>query len=154
MTYRATLDVPNQTLNTVTRWLTAHRKTHDTRPWQRAATARQQAVLTLRWFKQDTELRTVARDANISIATAYRYLHEAITVISTHAPQLTEVLKRGLEEGWAFVCLDRTLIDTDRCRLQGANGYDSWYSGKHKRHGGNVQVLCDPEGYPARGFTG
>ena len=23
-----------------------------------------------------------------------------------------------------------------------------WYSGKHKHHGGNVQVLCDPTGFP------
>lgn len=148
MTYRATLDVPNHTLNTVTLWITAHRKTHDIRPWQRATTARQQAVLALRWFKQNTDLRTLARDANISIATAYRYLHEAINVISAHAPQLAQVLKHGLEEGWAFVCLYGTLIETDRRRIKGANGYDPWYSGKHKRHGGNVQVLCYPAGYP------
>ena len=28
------------------------------------------------------------------------------------------------------------------------SGHDLWYSGKHRAHGGNVQVLCDPEGPP------
>ena len=27
-------------------------------------------------------------------------------------------------------------------------GHDLWFSGKHRRHGGNVQVLSDPSGFP------
>ncbi len=38
ITYRATLDVPAETAHSVSAWLLAHRRTHDTRPWQRAAT--------------------------------------------------------------------------------------------------------------------
>lgn len=48
MSYRATLDVPITTVRTVSGWLTAHRRTHDTRPHQRAATTWVQAVLVLR----------------------------------------------------------------------------------------------------------
>lgn len=44
ITYRATLDVPTHTWSVVTRWITAHRRAHDIRPWQRAATARAQAM--------------------------------------------------------------------------------------------------------------
>jgi hypothetical protein len=51
ITYRATLDVPAQTVVCVSRWLAAHRNVHDVRPWQRAATPYAQAVLVLRWFK-------------------------------------------------------------------------------------------------------
>jgi hypothetical protein len=40
ITYRATLDVPAHTMATVTRWITAHRRDRDIRPWQRAAIAR------------------------------------------------------------------------------------------------------------------
>jgi len=148
ITYRATLDVPTQTLAAVSRWLREHRKTHDVRPWQRAATCYVQAVMVLRWFKDATDLRILARDAQISIATAYRYLHEAIDVIAAHAPDLPDVLVRGGEEGWAFVCLDGTLIATDRCSAKSVSGHDAWYSGKHKCHGGNVQVVCGPTGYP------
>jgi len=148
ITYRATLDVPEQTVVCVSRWLAAHRKAHDARPWQRAATPFTQAVLVLRWFKDGTDLPVLARDANVSIATAYRYLHEAIDVIAAHAPDLHDVLARGLRAGWEFVCLDGTLIPTVRCSMKSEAGHDLWYSGKHHRHGGNVQVLTGPDGYP------
>ncbi len=47
------------------------------------------------------------------------------------------------------MCLDGTLIATDRCTAKSESGHDAWYSGKHKKHGGNVQVVWDPPtGYP------
>jgi hypothetical protein len=148
ITYRATLDVPVHTVATVSRWLLAHRNAHDRAPWQRAATPYVQAVLVLRWFKERTDVRILARDARVSIATAYRYLHEGIDVIATHAPDLHDVLAHGLDQGWAFVCLDGTLIPCTRSSARSENGHDVWYSGKHKRHGGNIQVLTRPDGYP------
>ncbi len=57
----------------------------------------------------------LARDAKVSIATAYRYLREGIDVIAARAPDLCEVLAKALREGWEFVRLDGTLIATDRC---------------------------------------
>lgn len=148
ITYRASLDVPVETLRAVTGWLREHRRSHDVRSWQRAATTYVQAVLVLRWFKEGTDIKVLARDAGVSIATAYRYLHEGIEVIAEHAPELSEVLAQGLREGWAFVCLDGTLIATDRCAAKSESGHDAWYSGKHKHHGGNVQIVCDSTGYP------
>ena len=71
ITYRATLDVPAATVYQVSRWLSAYRKAHDVRPWQRAATSYVQAVMVLRWFKDATDLRLLARDGRVSIATAY-----------------------------------------------------------------------------------
>lgn len=104
--------------------------------------------MVLRWFKEATDLRVLARDAGVSIATAYRYLHEAIDVIAADAPELPGVLAVGLREGWAFVCLDGTLIASTRSSAPSQAGHDVWYSGKHKRHGGNIQVLTGPTGYP------
>ena len=129
-------------------WLLTHRKHRDVRPWQRAATPYVQAIMVLRWFKEATDLRILARDAGVSIATAYRYLHEAIDVIAAHAPDLHEVLAHGLGQGWTFVCLDGTLISSTRSAARSEAGHDVWYSGKHKRHGGNIQVLTGPTGYP------
>ncbi len=148
ITYRATLDVPAATVYQVSRWLSAYRKAHDVRPWQRAATSYVQAVMVLRWFKDATDLRLLARDGRVSIATAYRYVHEAIDVVAAQAPELPEVLARGLAQGWANVCLDGTLIATTRSSALSEAGHDLWYSGKHKRHGGNIQVLTGPTGYP------
>jgi hypothetical protein len=148
ITYRATLDVPAETVRQVAGWLSAHRKAHDRAPWQRAATPFVQAVMTLRWFKDNTDIRLLARDAGVSIATGYRYLHEAIDVIAAHAPDLRDILAQARREGWAFVCLDGTLIATSRSAAPSPSGHDIWYSGKHKQHGGNIQVLTDPTGYP------
>ena len=45
--------------------------------------------------------------------------------------------------------LDGTLIRTARCRVTNPDtGHDRWYSGKHHAHGGNVQIVSDPDGHP------
>ena len=91
----------------------------------------------------------LARDAGVSTATGYRYLHEGIDVLAAQAPELHQVLQAGRAAGWSHVTLDGTLIATDRCRTKNPDtGHDLWYSGKHKAHGGNVQVVCDPSGFP------
>jgi len=86
LSYRATLDVPRSTARAISGWLAAHRKARDIRPAQRAATPWVQAVMLLRWLINATDLKTLARDAGVSLATAYRYLHEALEVISSKAP--------------------------------------------------------------------
>ena len=73
LSYRATLDVPIATVRTISGWLTAHRRAYDIRPHQRACTTWGQAVLVLRWLKEGTDVRTLARDAGVSQATGYRY---------------------------------------------------------------------------------
>jgi hypothetical protein len=146
--YGATLDVPVATLTTLTEWLRRHRRQHDARPEQRAATPRSQALMVLRWMREGTDMKILARDARVSLATAYRYVHEAVDVIAQRAPDLHEVLERAREQSWTHLCLDGTLIPTTRCTAKGESGHDLWYSGKHKQHGANVQVLTDPSGYP------
>lgn len=124
LTYRATLDVPLPTVARVSRWLQAHRRRVDHRPWQRATTCWTQAVLVLRWLIDDADVHALARDAKISQATAYRYLHEALDVLADQAPELPEVLERGRAAGWAFVCLDGTLVPTSRCSAKSEAGHD------------------------------
>jgi hypothetical protein len=148
ITYRATLDVPQETVWKLSGWLSAHRRALGTRKGRRAATCYRQAVMVLRWFRQNTPMRTLAADAGLGISTGYRYLHEGIRVLAAQAPDLHDVLARAKREGWSHVDLDGTLIETDRCRIKNDRGHDAWYSGKHKKHGGNVQILCDPYGFP------
>jgi DDE superfamily endonuclease len=91
----------------------------------------------------------LAADADVSIATGYRYLHEGIDVLAAQAPDLHQVLEAGKAAGWTHVTVDGTLIATDRCRITHPDtGHDLWYSGKHHAHGGNVQVVGDPTGFP------
>jgi hypothetical protein len=51
--------------------------------------------------------------------------------------------------GYDYVLLDGTLIETDRVATPGPTaGVDLWWSKKHKNHGGNIQVLTAPDGWP------
>ncbi len=148
--YSATLDVPAETATLVTELLVAERLRRGTGVGARAASARDQAILVLRWFREDTGMPTLARDAGVSPATGYRYLHEGIDVLAARAPNLHQVLEAGKADGWSHVTVDGTLIETDRCRTKNPDtGHDLWFSGKHKAHGGNVQIVCDPDGFPA-----
>jgi hypothetical protein len=147
--YSATLDVPEQTATLLVELLAAERLRRGTGVGARAASCWDQAVLVLRWFREDTGMPTLARDAGISPATGYRYLHEGITVLAAQAPDLHSVLEWGKADGWSHVTVDGTLIATDRCRTKNPDtGHDLWFSGKHRTHGGNVQVVCDPDGFP------
>ena len=75
ITYSATLDVPAETATLLTDLLVAERLRRVTGVGARAASARDQAVLVLRWFREDTGMPTRARDAGVSPATGYRYRH-------------------------------------------------------------------------------
>ena len=149
ITYSATLDVPADTVAQLVELLVAERRRRGTGIGARAASCFDQAVLVLRWFREDTGMPVLARDAGVSTATGYRYLHEGIDVLAAQASELHQVLQAGRAAGWSHVTLDGTLIATDRCRMKNPDtGHDLWYSGKHKAHGGNVQVVCDPTGFP------
>lgn len=146
--YSAICDVPGETLRYVTALLTAYRHEIGTRSGRRTGTARAQAKMVLRWFRDDASMRELAAEAGLAISTGYRYLHEAIDVIAEQAPDLHDVLEVAKGEGWPHVTLDGTLIEIDRVGERTENGHHLWYSGKHKTQGGNVQILADPRGFP------
>ncbi|MDP9427565.1 MAG: transposase family protein [Actinomycetota bacterium] len=135
-------------MKAVTGWLARRRRRPGTRPEQRAGSVHTQAVLVLRWLRHRLELRLLARDAGVSIATAYRYLHEGLDVIAAHAPDLHDVLGQAHDADLTFLGLDGTLVPTDRVAARAEAGHNLWYSGKHHVFGGNVQVLCAPTGFP------
>src|ERR687893_527053 len=72
VSHRARLDMSAPVLKAVTGWIARHRRRPGTRPAQRAGTVHIQAVLVLRWLRHRRDLRTLAAEAGISIATAYR----------------------------------------------------------------------------------
>lgn len=147
-TYSAICDVPIETLAYLTTLLEGHRRAHDLRPFQRAGTARTQAKLVLRWFRDHTRVANLGRDHGLSQATAYRYLHEGIDVLAAQAPNLHEALTQARTDELPYLTLDGTLIPTDRVAERTETGHHAWYSGKHKHFGGNIQVLADPTGFP------
>jgi hypothetical protein len=152
--HRASLDVSAPVLEAVTGWITRHRRRPGAGPAQRAGTVHTQVTLALRWLRHRLDLRTLAIEGGLSIATAYRYLHEGIDVLAAQAPDLHQVLEAGKAADWTHVTLDGTLIATDRCRtVNPESGHDLWYSGKDRAHGGNVQIVGDPTGFPVGSLT-
>jgi hypothetical protein len=139
-------------LKAVTGWIARHRRRPGTRPGQRAATVHTQVTLVLRWLRHRLDLRTLALQARVSIATGYRYLHEGLDVIAAHAPDLSDVLDRARVAGVVFLSLDGTLIPTDRVATRvevgGRPAHHLWFSGKDRAFGGTVQVLTDHTGFP------
>jgi hypothetical protein len=103
----------------------------------------------LRWMRDATRIHAIARDAGVSLSTGYRYIWEAIAVVAAYAPTLKDAIAQAAAHGDVYIILDGTLIDSDRCSVKTpGTRKDQWYSGKHKRHGGNIQVVMDPTGYP------
>lgn len=148
VTYSAVLDVRQETVGFVSELLEAERVRRGTRTGRRSLDCWQQAVLILRWFLDATRIRQLAADNAISITTAYRYLHEGIDALATRVPDLHNVLQAAKENDLAHMNLDGIVIATDRVKTPGPNNTDLWWSGKHKHHGGNVQVLSAPDGWP------
>jgi hypothetical protein len=73
-----------------------------------------QVVLVLRWLRHRLELRTLAGEVGLSIATAYRYLPEALDVIAAQPPDLKAVLASAHAAELPLLCLDGTPIPTAR----------------------------------------
>jgi hypothetical protein len=150
--YRATLDVPRELAQFVAKLLLAERHRRGTPRGSRALTCFWQAVLGLRWFRDRTTPDALARDHGISRATAYRYLDEVIMVLAEQAPELRQALERATDEGLSHVILDGKVIPADRCKEPAVSVkgevIDLWYSGKAHTHGGNIQAVCAPDGFP------
>jgi hypothetical protein len=64
---------------------------------------------------------------------------EAAELLAALAPDLTEAVRAASRK--AFVILDGALLPIDRIAAD-----RSFRSGKHRKHGMNVQVLADPAG--------
>ena len=150
--YRATLDVPRELAHFVAKLLLAERRRRGTPRGSRALTCFWQAVVGLRWFRDRTAPDALARDHGISRATAYRYIDEVITVLAGQAPELAEALERAKDQGFPHVILDGKIIPSDRCKEPAISVkgevIDVWYSGKAHTHGGNIQAVLAPDGFP------
>jgi hypothetical protein len=86
-----------------------------------------------------TPLTRLACGFEIGVTTAWRYVREAINLLAATADDLETAMARV--RLLAYAILDGTLIPIDRVADQ-----KPYYSGKHRRHGMNVQVIADPAG--------
>ncbi|WP_406209652.1 IS5/IS1182 family transposase [Streptomyces sp. NBC_01017] len=152
VSYAAMLDVPRHVVEFLARLPAGHRRRIGTPKSSRALGPFRQAVLVLRWFREGSCVHCLARDAGISQATGYRYLHEGVDVLAGQAPDLHRVLAECRQQGMNHLILDGTLIESDRVAGVHLNAagkeVDTWYSAKHKAFGANVQFVSAPDGTP------
>ena len=73
--------------------------------------------------------------------TAWRYAGETIALLAARAPKLATAARDAKKAGYAYVVVDGTLIPIDRVAAD-----RPFYSGKHRRHGMNLQVIASPTG--------
>lgn len=148
ITYTTTLEVRRETVEYLSVLLAQVRKAKGTRKGTRALSPFNQAVLVIRWFLDAERVRRLWKDNQIGRSTAYAYLAEGLEVLAGRAPDLQTAIEAAAEAGCTHLNLDGTVVRTDRVSTPGPNGADLWWSGKHKHHGGNVQVLSTPDGRP------
>src|SRR4051812_7541895 len=150
--YRAMLDVPRELVWKLAALLRAERRARGTRNGTRLLTCFKQALLVLVWFRTKADVPVLGAGFGVSRATAYRYRDEGVKALAEQAPDLHEELEQVAEQGWSHVVLDGTVIRSDRCAetttsVQG-DTINSWYSGKRRAPGGNVQAVIRPDGLP------
>jgi hypothetical protein len=152
ITYRGTLDVPGELVQFVAGLLAAGRRRRGTPRGSRDLTCLWQAVLGVRWFRGRATPDALARDHGVSRATAYRYRDQIIDVLAEQAPDLHQALQRAHQDGLPRVILDGTIIESGRCREPALSARGEvtglWYSGKAHAHGGNIQAVFAPDGFP------
>ena len=150
--YRAMLDVPRELVTELARLLRAERRARGTRAGTRLLSCFQQALLVLVWLRTQGDIPVVGAGFGVSRATAYRYRDEGLKVLAERAPDLHDALQEAAEQGWSHVVLDGTVLRSDRCAATTTSvkgeTINSWYSGKHRAPGGNVQAVMRPDGQP------
>jgi hypothetical protein len=148
ITFTCALEARRETVYFLARLIHQHRALVGTRCGTRVLGPFRQAVLVMRWFLDGTRVRQLAADNAVAASTAYTRLHEAIDLLAALAPDVHDALAAAKAAEVTHLNLDGTLIHTDRVAMRGPNDADLWWSGKHKHHGGNIQVLSDPHGFP------
>lgn len=137
LTYPATVPLSARTLTHLADLLRTHRRSKGTR-WRRLNPG-QQALMTLAHLRNGDTYHRLAAGFGVGVSTVYRYLREAIDLLAGHAIPLHRAVY--LASRLLYVILDGTLIPIDRVAVD-----RPYYSGKHKRHGVNVQILADSRG--------
>ena len=137
--YRACLPLSRATLIYLAGVLRRHRRQIGS-CWRKCNPG-QQALLVLAHLRKGETFAALAAGFGIGTATAWRYVREAVTLLAARAPKLRDALRVARKAGHAFVVIDGTLIPIDRVAAD-----RPFYSGKHRRHGMNLQVISSPGG--------
>jgi hypothetical protein len=137
--YRAALPLPSRTLNYAAGVVRRHLRAVGSR-WRKLNPGRE-ALLVLAYLRKGETFAHLAAGFGIGRTTAWRYVNETVELLAARAPKLGKAVRDAKKAGHAYVILDGTLIPIDRVAAD-----RPVYSGKHKKHGMNLQVIAGPAG--------
>ena len=128
--YRAALPLSSRTLTFVSGVIRRHRAAIGS-PWRKLNPGKQ-ALLVLVYLRKGETFAETAAGFEVGTATAWRYVNETAELLAA---------RDARKAGHAYVVLDGTLIPIDRVAAD-----RPFYSGKHRKHGMNLQVIASPDG--------
>jgi len=137
--YREALPLSRQTLTFVSGIIRGHRASIGSL-WRKLNPG-QQALLVLAYLRKGETFAELAAGFGVGTATAWRYVNEVVALLAARAPKLRKAVRDAGNAGHAYVIVDGTLIPIDRVAKD-----RPFYSGKHKKHGMNLQVIASPHG--------
>jgi hypothetical protein len=137
--YRAALPLSRKTLTFVAGLIRRHRAAIGS-CWRKLNPG-QQALLVLAYLRKGETFAELAAGFGVGTATAWRYVTETAALLAGRAPGLRRAVRDAQKAGYAYVVLDGTLIAIDRVAAD-----RPFFSGKHRRHGMNLQVIASPDG--------
>jgi hypothetical protein len=137
--YRAALPLSRKTLTFVAGLIRRHRIWIGSQ-WRKLNPG-QQALLVLAHLRKGETSAELAAGFGVGVATAWRYVRETVALLAARAPKLRQAVRDAKKSGYAYVVVDGTLIPVGRVAAD-----RPFYSGKHKRHGMNLQVIASPDG--------
>jgi hypothetical protein len=137
--YRAALPLSRTTLDYLAGVVRRHRRKIGS-CWRKLNSGKQ-ALLVLVHLRTGETFAALGAGFGIGTATAWRYVQETVALLAARAPKLDAALRSAGQHGHAFVVIDGTLIPIDRVAAD-----RPFYSGKHRKHGMNLQVIASPLG--------
>lgn len=137
LVYPSGVDVSSSALRFLAQQLRQHRRAIGPR-WRRLSAGRQ-ALLTPAHLRVGHTYAQLAAGFGVGTTTACRCVAEAVELLAALAPSLADAVRTASVK--AYLILDGTLLPIDRIAAN-----RPFYSGRHHKHGMNVQVLADPSG--------
>jgi Helix-turn-helix of DDE superfamily endonuclease/DDE superfamily endonuclease len=137
--YPAALPLSRQTLDYTAGIIRRHRKQIGS-PWRKLGPGRQ-ALLVLAYLRRGETFAELAAGFGVGTATAWRYVTETVALLAARSPKLRQALQDASKAGHAYLVIDGTVIPIDRVAAD-----RPFYSGKHRKHGMNLQVISSPGG--------
>lgn len=106
-----------------------------------------QAVLVIAFLRTNLTYAELAAGFEVSGSTCWRDVREGISVLADRGRRisLAGVARLAVKMGWDYLIVDGVHVPTVTFGRK-TGGQRAFYSGKHKRHGLNVQTVCSPDG--------